>query len=53
MSVYHWLVVLVMVLALLMHGERKRNVKYILIITVLMFGVCGLRDAYTIGADSA
>lgn len=53
MSVYHWLVVLVVLLALLMHGEKKRNTKYILLVIALMFCVYGLRDAYTIGVDSA
>ena len=43
MSVYHWLVVLVVLLALLMHGERKKNAKYILIAVTLMFCVYGLR----------
>ena len=52
MTVYHWLVVLVLVLALLMHGERKRNLSYILIVAALMYGVYGLRDVYTIGLDT-
>ena len=45
--------VLVVLLALLMHGERKRNIKYILLAFVLMFCVYGLRDAYSIGNDSS
>lgn len=53
MTVYHWLVVLVLVLALLMHGERKRNLSYILIAAALMYGVYGLRDVYTVGIDTA
>lgn len=53
MSVYHWLVVLVLLLAYLMHGERKGNIKYILLVIVLMFCVYGLRDAYSIGGDSS
>ena len=53
MSVYHWLVVLVVLLAFLMHGERKRNIKYILLVFTLMFCVYGLRDAYSIGNDSS
>lgn len=53
MSVYHWLVVLVVFFALLMHGEEKENFKYILLVTVLMFCVYGLRDAYSIGNDSS
>ena len=53
MSVYHWLVVLVVLLALMMHGERKGNIKYILLVIALMFCVYGLRDGYSIGNDSA
>ena len=53
MSVYHWLVVLVLLLAFLMHGERKGNTKYILLVVALMFCVYGLRDAYSIGNDSS
>lgn len=53
MSVYHWLVVLVLLLAYLMHGEKKGNFKYILLVIVLLFCVYGLRDAYSIGHDSS
>ena len=53
MSVYHWLVILVVLLALLMKGDKKGNTKYILLVAVLMFCVYGLRDAYTIGNDSS
>lgn len=52
MTVYHWLVVLVLLLAHLMHGERKRNLKYILLATALLFCVYGLRDTYTVGVDN-
>lgn len=44
---------LVLLLAYLMHGERKGNIKYILLVIVLMFCVYGLRDAYSIGGDSS
>lgn len=53
MSVYHWLVVLVLLLAFLMHGEKKGNIKYIVLVIALMFCVYGLRDAYSIGNDSS
>ena len=53
MGVYYWLVVLVLLFGLLMHGERKGNVKYIVVTAVLMFCVLGLRDAYSIGNDSS
>lgn len=45
--------VLVLLLALLMHGERRGNIKYILLVIALLFCVYGLRDAYSIGVDSA
>lgn len=44
---------LVLLSALLMHGEKKANIKYILLVITLMFCVYGLRDAYTIGNDSS
>lgn len=53
MSVYYWLVVLVLLFGLLMHGERKGNTKYIVVAAILMFCVLGLRDAYSIGNDSS
>lgn len=52
MGAYYGLVVLLLLFALLMHGERKGNVKYILLAVVLMFCVYGLRDAYSVGNDS-
>ena len=52
MTVYHWLVVLVLVLALLMHGERKRNLSFVLLASALLFCVYGLRDAYSVGVDT-
>ena len=38
---------------LLMHGERKGNLKYIIVAAILMFCVLGLRDAYSVGNDSS
>lgn len=52
MTVYHWLIVLVLVLALLMHGERKRNLSFILLASALLFCVYGLRDVYSVGIDT-
>ena len=40
-------------LAYLMHGEKKGNIKYILLVIILLFCVYGLRDAYSIGHDSS
>lgn len=53
MSVYYVLIALVLIFAFLMHGERKGNYKYIYLAVLLMFCVYGLRDAYTVGNDSA
>lgn len=36
-----------------MHGEKKGSYKYIWIVVGLLFCVYGLRDAYTVGIDSA
>lgn len=52
MSVYTWLVVLILLAALLMRGNVKGNRKYIFVAFVLLFCVMGLRDVYTIGNDS-
>lgn len=53
MSVYHWLVVLILLFGLLFHGRQKGNIKFILMAAFLMFCVLGLRDAYSIGGDSS
>lgn len=42
-----------LLLAYLMRGEKKGNLKYILLVIALMFCVYGLRDAYSIGNDSS
>lgn len=52
MTVYHTLVVLVLLAALLMQGNRKKNLMYLIVATALMFCVMGLRHPYTIGVDS-
>lgn len=52
MTVYHWLIVLVLMLALLMHGERKRNLSFVLLASALLFCVYGLRDVYSVGIDT-
>ena len=52
MTIYHWLIVLLLLLGLLMHGERKGNIAFILLATALLFGIMGLRDAEKIGVDS-
>ena len=53
MGVYYWLVALILLFGLLMHGDRKGNIKFIVVAAILMFCVLGLRDAYSIGNDSS
>lgn len=53
MTVYTWLVVLLLLAALLMQGNVKGNKKFIIVAFVLLFCVMGLRDVYTIGNDSS
>lgn len=52
MTVYHWLVVLILLLGLLLHGEKKGNIKFILVAVILLFCVYGLKDTYTVGVDN-
>lgn len=53
MSVYYWLVTLILLFGLLLHGEQRGNTKFILIAAFLLFCVLGLRDAYSVGNDSS
>ena len=53
MSVYYWLVALILLFGLFMRGEQRGNTKYILVAALLLFCVLGLRDAYTVGNDSS
>ena len=53
MSVYHWLVILIIGLAVLLRGNRPDNKFYIVLAVALLFCVYGLRDCYTIGGDSS
>lgn len=52
MSVYRWLVILVLLFALLLKGNVKGNKKYIFVAFLLLFCVMGLRDVYSVGIDS-
>lgn len=52
MTVFHWLAILIVLLSVLMHGERRQNLKFILVACVLMYCVFGLRDAYSVGVDT-
>ncbi|MCR5809451.1 MAG: EpsG family protein [Clostridiales bacterium] len=52
MTVFHWLVILIVVLSVLMRGDTKGNWKYLLVSVALMYCVFGLRNAYKIGVDT-
>lgn len=52
MNYYALLVALVLVTALLMHGNREKNLKYVIVSCLLLFAIYGLRDTYRIGDDS-
>ncbi len=52
MDYYVLLVALVLITALFMHGNREGNKKYVIVASVLMFAIYGLRDTYHIGFDT-
>lgn len=51
-SVYHWIIALTLVLALLFQGNRKGSTFYILLICIFLFYILGYRDAKSVGVDS-
>lgn len=53
MNMYVAMMAAVLVLAYLMRGDKPENKSYIWISCLLMFVLCGLRDVYTLGIDSA
>lgn len=53
MTAYTWMVILLLVAALLLNGNKKGNIKFILIAFLLLFVVMGLRDVNTVGTDSS
>ena len=52
MNYYALLVALVLVTALVMHGYREKNLKYVVVACLLMFAIYGLRNTYYMGGDS-
>ncbi len=52
MSIYHWLVILLVLLGFMMRGYRKGNMQYIVLAMILLFCIQSLRDGETIGNDS-
>ncbi len=53
MTAFTWLVLLLLLASLLLHGNRKGNKTFIIIAFVLLFTVMGLRDVYSCGSDSS
>ena len=53
MNMYVGMMAAVLLLAYAMRGDRPENKSYIWLSCFLMFALCGLRDVYHIGVDSA
>lgn len=53
MSVYAWMVLLILLFAFVMQGNLPKNKKYIIVACILLFVVMGFRDVFVIGNDSA
>lgn len=53
MNIYMIMAASVLLLALLLRGNIPRNKRFIICACLLMFAVYGLRDAYSVGNDSA
>lgn len=53
MTVFAWLVVLLLISAFLLHGNVKGNKRFIIVAFILLFLVMGLRDVNTGGADAS
>lgn len=52
MNYYALLVGMVLVTALMMHGTREKNLKYVIVACLLLYAVYGLRNTYYIGNDT-
>lgn len=52
MNIYSLLVALVLVTALLMRGYQQGNKRYVIVASLLLFAVYGLRNTFVIGGDS-
>ena len=53
MTVFDWLIVLLLFFALFLRGDMKGNKKFIIVAFILLFAVIGLRDVYTGGSDAS
>lgn len=53
MTVYAWLVVLLLAAAFLLRGNQKNSRRFIFVAFLLLFAVMGLRDVNAFGADAS
>ncbi len=53
MTVYTWLVVLLVVAAVFFHGNRRGSIKFIVTAFLILFVVMGLRDVNAFGRDAS
>ncbi len=53
MTAYTWMVVLLLLAALILNGNKKGNIKFIIVAFLILFAVMGLRDVNTVGVDSS
>ena len=53
MSVYTWLVVLLVIAAIVFKGTKKHSIKFIIVAFILLFAVMGLRDVKVTGNDTS
>ena len=52
MNAYTCMMAIVLLLALLMRGNRKGNKRFVILAVLIMFCIMGFRDAATVGNDS-
>lgn len=52
MTVYTWLVILLVAASLLLKGNRKQSKAFVIVAFLLLFAVMGLRDVYAFGGDT-
>lgn len=53
MTVYTWLIILLVAAAFLFNGNKRRCTMFIVVSFILLFAVMGLRDVYAFGSDAS
>ena len=53
MTIYTWLVVLLLAAAFLLHGNQKNSRRFTIVAFLLLFAVMGLRDVNAFGSDAS